>query len=226
MALVQKKVKKAYLGNTLVWSASWQPWANTIAYYPLTSNANDATSNHNDMTADSLITFSSDWAYFPDNSPRTFAWLLEPNTVSISTSWPYTILWWQKTLWVLESDARWIDLRRSGERIYTAWSSDNQYFGIGGSGVSVSQTSGVWYLNIMTIDNGTITIYCNGGTAAGSGLLNSNRTFTTFRWGNEYNTAYKRCLYWYLKDIIIEDRIWTASEMDDYFDDKKWDYWY
>ena len=226
MELVRKKIRKVYLGSTLVWSAWWQPWANTIAYYPLTSDANDATSNHYNMTADSLITFSSDWAYFPSGTTRSFQWLLVPNTLSISTSWTYTILWRQKTLWVLESDCRWIDLYRSNVRIFSAWSSDNQMYGIWRDSVNVTQMEWTWYLNTLIINNGTATVYSNAGTAVGSESLPTSYTFTTFRWGNEYNTAYKRCLYWYLKDIIIENRVWTEQEINDYFDISKWNYWY
>ena len=207
----------------------WQPWIHTIAYYPLTTNGNDSTSNHNDLTVWTWITFSSNGAYFPWNDT---GWLLEPSTVSISFAWSYTILWWQKSLAYVYDDARWIDIYFEDSsahdvRIASLWSRDNQWYYVGNQYVSTSQTQWTWYLNIITINNGIITAYNNGSTQVwNSNTMATDYTSQMFRWGQEYNHAVNRELVWYIKDIIIEDRLWTTTEMDVYFEQNKWDYWY
>lgn len=87
------------LFNSVYWKGSgggwgwWQPWAKTIAYYPLTTNANDTSWNNNDLTADSSITYSSNWAYMPNSN---YTWMTTPFTRSVS--WTTTISMWRKWL--------------------------------------------------------------------------------------------------------------------------------
>lgn len=208
----------------------WQPWANTIAYYPLVTNANDTTSNHNDMTADALITFSSDWAYLPSGTGNSFEWLLEPNTVSIPSTWTYTILWWQKTLWVVSGDARWLDLQYSSwsnNRLFTAWNTNGNYnfHNTSGGVLTATENANTRYLNAITINNWVVEAYVNGTKLTGSLTLNTSVSYSFLRWWQEGSLWANRALHWYLKDIIIEDKCWTVQEVSDYFNQTKSLYW-
>lgn len=227
------QVSKVFVWDTQVrptWWGGWQPWPNTIAYYPLTANAND-TVNGNNMTADALITFSSDWAYFPSGTTRSFAWMLEPNTINITATWTWTIVWWQKTLGVIQGDARWLDLQYSSgsfNRIFTAWS--NASYGFHDTSIwfgSMPQLTTNRYLNGITIDNGVVIAFANGNELTGATwTINTALSYSFIRWGQEWWMWANRALYWYLKDIIIEDKKWTATEMYNYFEQTKWNYWY
>lgn len=42
--------------------------------------------------------------------------------------------------------------------------------------------------------------------------------------GNEYNNAYARHFSGYLSNLIMESKVWTSQEIDDYFDQTKANY--
>lgn len=213
------KLKEAYL-----WAGKWQPTSNTYAYYPLTENANDYSGNNRNLTAASAITYSeSNWAYLP-NSAHT--WMVE--WFNITTSWTWTFSWWQKTIAVRDGDCRGIDIYwgASSRRLFTAWNSNTQTFNRSNSNTfwSTTETANVWYLNTVTLNNGTLTSYVNG-VQLSSGSVATGYTSSYFRWGQEYNNGANRQLYGYLKDIIIENKVWTATEISDYYNSVKWNYW-
>ena len=148
--------------------------------------------------------------------------MLEPFWVT--SSWTWTFSRRQKTLWIVSSDARWIDLYWSWGRIYTAWSNSSQQISLNWSNANISENTNVWYHHVVTISNWTLKGYVDW-VEKKSGSVTTWLTTTYFRRWQEYNNAYRRQLYGYLKDIVIEDVAWSSQEVSDYFNLTKWDYW-
>ena len=199
----------------------WTPWVNTYAYYPLTTDANDATANNRNLSADASITYSTaNWALLPSSR---HSWMLEPFNITSSGTW--TISWWQNTIWIYQSDARWIDCFLNwSNRISTWWVNNNQDLWIWNQRATVTETSGVWYHHVVTISNWVAVFYMDWEQKLTNNVT-TGLTSTYFRWGQEYNNAYYRELFWYLKDIIIEDVVWTGTDVSNYFNLTKGDYW-
>ena len=195
---------------------------NTYAYYWLTQNWNDQSWNWRNLSVWSWITFSDEnGAYFP-NSKHT--WMVEP--FQITSSWTWTIIWWQKTLWVVQSDARWIDIYfNNSNRICSLWSSNKQGFYIKADiNKPYTENSNTWYNHIITISNWTVKLYVDNQLRY-TWSINTWLTSSYFRWWQEYNNAYPRQLYWYLKWIIVENKVYSDSERDKYWNKNKSQYW-
>ena len=46
--------------------------------------------------------------------------------------------------------------------------------------------------------------------------------FTRHAWGTSYNRRY---MTWKMWDLIVESKVWTATEISDYYDATKATYW-
>jgi len=195
---------------------------NTYAYYWLTQNWNDQSWNWRNLSVWSWITFSDEnGAYFPNSS---HTWMVEP--FQITSSWTWTIIWWQKTLWVVQSDARWIDIYfNSSNRICSLRSSNKQWFYIKTDiNKPYTENSNTWYNHIITISNWTVKLYVDNQLRY-TWSINTWLTSSYFRWWQEYNNAYPRQLYWYLKWIIVENKVYSDAERNNYWNKNKSQYW-
>ena len=205
----------------------WKPWANTLAYYELTTDASDSSWNSNDAT-NHWATFSSDWAYFDVGY-----YIQLPKLLDITE---YTINVWLKT----PTHPSW----NQGFNIYNDWGWANRnimclvyastVWGYLGNGSTNQQSYGTsintwtWWNNIVLSRNGTnLKIYVNWNkeldtTVSYSPVSSGSNTIYigTEPWGwSSYNCA------WYLKDYIIEDVQWTDQEVLDYYNNTKANYW-
>ena len=148
------------------WWWGWKPWANTIAYYPLTANANDYSGNWYNAT-NSGVTFSeTNWWYFSAVKNR-----IELPSMTIGNV--FTISVWTKVTSALSWDqefnfyydrnyynrnllfrysASWVD--------WFTWnnSTSNDIW-------TVSTSPWTWWNNIILVKNWTsLTIYKNGSS--------------------------------------------------------------
>lgn len=195
---------------------------NTYAYYTLTADWNDSSWHNRNLSVWSWITFSSsNGAYLP-NSRHT--WMVEP--FNITSSWTRTIIRRQKTLWIVDSDARWIDIYfNSSNRICSLWSNNQQKFYIKTDiNKPYSESSNTRYNHIITISNWTVKLYVDNSLRY-TWSINTWLTSSYFRRGQEYNNAYNRQLYWYLKGIIVENKVYTDAERNKYRNWIKAQYW-
>ena len=196
----------------------WHPWVNTYGYYPLTANWNDQSGNNRNLTVWSGITFSeTNGAYLPNTS---HTWMLEP--FQITSSWNWTIARWQKVSADKSNDQRWIDIYwNSSNRICTLWDWNKQWLYVGwDTRQQRTETANIWYHHVVTIQNWSVKFYIDNQLKY-TWSITKNLTSSYFRWWQEYNNAYPRQLYWYFKDIIVENAVWSASDIDDYRNDKK-----
>ena len=77
----EHELKNAYIGKY-----GWQPWANTIAYYPLKSDILDHSGNNNNFTWGTYT--------FSDNFIDVTVKLTWPVTLPNGGTWPRTISMW------------------------------------------------------------------------------------------------------------------------------------
>lgn len=222
--LPYKEIKKVYLGSTQVRPSGWwwwQPWANTLAYRPLSSDLNDYSWNNHHFSATS-------WTYsFSDNmctlqratiSWWSLNWLSNDFTVNMWTSW-----FWANSAFMFSVDNGWYP----SWQLYWGWPwtevgfnmiyNNNFYWAYKPS------YWGVWVHLFTWIKTATtITLYIDGVQQD-----QTTGTFWTFTWHN--NTWLWRNVFWSWTgtcwEIIIEDKARTAQEILDYYNQTKSNYW-
>jgi len=78
-----------------------------------------------------------------------------------------------------------------------------------------------WYHILYTHDGTTQTIYLNWAP-----ILSQQQTINTNSNAFQIGDSSQGTNFpWYLSEMIIEDRAWSAQEVSDYFDLTKWNYW-
>lgn len=204
----------------------WKPWANTIAYYPLTatSTVNDFSGHNNTLTNYNSAQFGdynwvscylkTSWNYLqwtvaniPTwNSNRTVSvWLVNDG----NTGW--TVVWWWNWWWATQ-----FSLFFNGN--YPYFSSN----GTGDIQLDATLTTGIWYNLILTYDGTATKMYQNWAFMKSSNM-SLNTWWTQLSIWSIYSssTGYK----WKISNLIIENKVRTAQEIADYYNLTKSNYW-
>ena len=201
----------------------WQPWANTIAYYPLTEDFNDHSSSWYNLTSNSVQLTTLSWVKCAD---------LNSSYCSANfnlTSLPYTISFYLKpkstsntiAIWFKDNGSRWGSwIYVKNNQIYLRyWNSTDQ-----DSGTSYTINTN-WNHIVVTFWTDGSKIYVNGSLYASpkNSLTNVVNNWTPFYIWHDYATT----TYWnsYVWSVILENKVRTAQEISDYYDLTKWDYW-
>jgi len=209
----------------------WQPWVNTVAYLPLSSDLDD-TISWNNLTWNA--TFGTIWWSTVNCAITTNGWLsgtlanLPQGTAERTVSMRFyfsgsnTNEWWTV--------------------FYGTWWGNNQVFGayseLNGSDwkISLSQrwanswylytwTTGSWYLITMTYDSNNIwTLYINWAYMGNWNVTLGTIWNDILLWSLVWNTW--DYLSWGFSELIIEDKCWTSQEVSDYYDLTKANYWF
>ncbi len=215
------------------------PWANTLAYYPLKENGNDASWKWNNLTAQN-ITYSTLWwvttAIFAWTNTNGFSWAVanipQGNSDMTISLWCYLdnssipsgnyIDW---TLWRYWT-AGYNNMRALAW--FTGWINGNvisQYW-TNSSRLWDTKTQ-AWTNIIVTYSSSTFTLY-QDGVSKWTWSYNISTSWNTLRiwwltaWASgSYIYAWK----WWIRDFIIEDKARTADEISTYYNKSKSDYW-
>lgn len=192
------------------WWGWWQPWANTIAYFPFSSNATDVTWNNtltNSWTQDWL------WRKFTSaSSITTPSWTVAYVNYRIKINAYPT---WNSAICL--SNQKWMGYYPShGEAVLNkkifVWY--NSSFSRGD--VTFRPTTWTWH-NISYGYDWTKTIYSIDGTTwtlyNGSG----------YNFGNEFILSQGSNIT--ISNLILETTAWTSQEISDYYDQTKANYW-
>lgn len=205
------KIQKIYVWSNQVRPNTWNPWANTIAYFPFKENMLDATWN---------ITLS--WTMVQDGLG------FRPTT---NTSWKapsalYENLWiniaaysWQTYMWVgLSSLWTWYYVKHRdanlNKKFYTFTSSS---YAIWGS-ASFQPATWTWH-NISFWYDGSKTIYSIDGVVS---------TLYNWRW---YDFAWSGDNFYFeywnyiVADVIVETEVRNSDKILSYYNITKWNYW-
>lgn len=209
----------------------WQPWANTLAYYPLSADFNDASWNGYNLT-NSWWSITTVWwvgcAYYDGSSYSL-------NTSNPIFSWTYTISVWRRpasTSWVMWMVLAWTsstnvewDFWWLQQSSWVIWASD--WYTLNRSvNSNFTVSADTWYLLTTTVSNyRDVTIYVNWALKNSLVRWNSlyNQTWVIL-WAKKWN-VYSEMSTWYISNVIFEDKVWTVTEIADYFDQTKSNYW-
>lgn len=236
------QVSKVFVWDTKVrptWWWGWQPWANTVAYYPLTS-----TSQWNDMkgsgTAYNLsvnswwtVTYTTVWWI---SVMQWWAWYLTwtVSTIPIWATARTLSIWAYLTSVITNTDlVMWQYWTRSRHRnqlmsFHTydgrinpyLWNHYDDYADWGSYTVQTWQ----WYHIIYTYNWTTQTMYVNNTLYATPNTVSLDTSNTAFNIGWCSLSATNK-FTWYLSECIIENVAWSAQEVSDYYNLTKWNYW-
>lgn len=206
------------------WGGWWQPWANTIAYYPLDADYSDYSWNgYNITTIGASSIWTNQWVNCLDiNNSK-----LEVSTIDNMSSYSeYTWLFYAYRVsdWyeVQFSDwgawwGNWPSFRSSSNEI--RWGNPTNEYSSFSNSYSPMNT---WFLFALVVRNWNWIIYCNNNsTIIQTWVLAPSNNTTPLRIG----AVNGRGCYGYLSKLILEKRAWTDQEIQDYFDQTKWDYW-
>ena len=212
MTLVEYPVKNVYIWESSGWT--WAPWANTLAYYPLKTDWNEASWK-------TWLNIVNNWIKF--NWVAIFDWnnhnchfendVGQAKTISMRIN---RIWWWND--WYCK-----ILDRRYTYQYITVWSrySWNVYTVQSGN-LAVLPSSQRTYF-VFIIDD-QIKLYLNWELAGSGNKGNLNWTWY-YIWGdNSSSSRYNYDFIWMMSELIFEDRVRTAQEIADYYNATKWNY--
>ena len=229
------KVKRIYQWTNLV-RPVWKPWANTVAYYPLDTDFNDYSWNWWNMTtkagSPSITTLNGvKCCYFNGSSD------IGNNDFHSSSIWTtFTVCWWVNLIWdemafltnvyqpwytwfAVNQQTSWLLFQlNKGSSPNTSIKYDNSY------------QKNTWIFSCVTYSNNTAKVYVNwvlGITSNSVPYATDSNWYTRIWWfNNRTSWTWER---WfsngYVSNLIIENKIWTASEVSNYYNQTKSKYW-
>ena len=224
-------VKEIFVGTTKVRPAGWKPWANTIAYYPLTANANDESWNGNNGTANWVSFSTYDWvdcAYF-DWSVYT--------KIQLPWLWSFseiTMVIRAKTTYSLPSVSCLFMLAPSTDNKNMAIQWNNSKFILSrwnwSSAYDINDWTAndwIWHCVVATKDSSAAKLYVDGTLIwqdTRSSSVQSDSWHSAI-WWHATSTNAQFIYKWYLSNSIIENKARTADEISDYYNQTKSNYW-
>lgn len=209
----------------------WKPSANTIAYYPLdsTNTVNDLSWNNRNLTNSwaSFGTYQGVDCVYGTNKMQWLSYtssLSNVKTVSCYAYWVWTYADYWSTyaiLWTMWSNEPILFFNKPNY-----YDSDSTTaFKLWWAG-TLTWTKIVWQrFHVVAVCDTVTKLYVNGQLVA-----QSTATPTPWSWGlylfrfvGTWSTVdgYK----WWLSRLIIEDKAWTADEVQKYYDQTKSNYW-
>ena len=214
---VETPLKNAYIGKY----TGYIPWANTIAYYPLTSSStvNDESGNNMNLGNTGMSFGTYNWVdcasttsnqYLYNNWPYWLSWNF---TFSFYAYYAKKDSYWRQPFWFGWDDI-WIYLNPSGDYLCflnTTWPA-----------IPINSRCHI----ALTYDWTSVKLYLNSSLWA----TENKSSYTYDDWPLRIGripgswTTDNNNWNWWLSEFIIENRAWTASEIADYYDSTKGNY--
>ena len=209
--------------------AGWTPWANTLAYYKFDWNLNDSSWNSRNL---SMYTWTftywttSWWAKYIQTSSSNAA-----NNLTLPLNWDSYTVQWYVNFW---------EFRQTGSqqailmdfvwnswwaRFWSWWWWFQPVCNVW-SDVWLSWSINTWYLFTVVIKNHYIYWYVNWELKRSWAMTQYSWTSWTLviNWIADKSSTWYRWA-WKLSELIFESRDWTQSEIQDYYNQTKWNYW-
>lgn len=229
----ENPLQNAYIGEYV--EKPFTPWANTIAYRPLTSSTtvNDQSWNNKNLTNHWGVTFGTYGGVSCVSFDNTQTlWL----TSSLWMTWNPIFTFnvricrvgystWTPVksqifmLWPINTNTSqvWV-------AINWAWSNEYQYWTWGSADVDTwaYNTANVWELVTFTNDGTTKKFYKNW-TLIKQWSLSYNISgwdLTIWSFSSSFNSHYQS-FYGYMSEFIVENKVRTAQEITDYYNASK-----
>ena len=230
---IETPMQNDYIGE--YW---WKPWANTLAYYPLTSTTtvNDMSGNNKTLTNQGGVF----WTYNGVDCVYCWnSWIVRNDTVTTAYIWQTSTMsaWVSRATW--NSSECWIGTG------YNNWPYYNKYVSLSmllqatrvrfwcwwwnawhDLDYSVITTENHWYHLVQTFaSDGTRKCYFNW-TLVGTWnqIIEQNISWFSIV-GSKWGASEQYYWNWYASEIIIENKTWTDAEILDYYNQTKANYW-
>ena len=210
------------------YQAWWQPWANTVAYYPLdaTNQLNDLSWNGYTLTDNAGYTFWTyqwvscvymTWNYSHLNSSTVPVWNTRTVLARIyCTRANYNQQWVVCTWSSYQTDIIWMWVYQNKGYV-TDWYTGDTYW-------TTNIINGRHLLAFTWTSWGWIKLYVDWVLDTTSPIY-TRSTWTWFTIGSKtYSdpwSAWSQPYQWYISNVIYEDKIWTADEIQAYFNQTK-----
>jgi hypothetical protein len=222
----EHELKNAYIGEY-----GWQPWANTVAYYPLTATdtVNDKSWNNRNLTNN----WTQFWTYAGVSCVYCTWWnflYYSSNPITWNSSFTAVARFYNTQ----RNSSRWENVLSLGD---TDW--NNAFsMGINNSWYTLmvwwwNNDRNTWYtvplnswiLCVMSHSSGTIKTYVNW-SLINTSTVNFNLSSSKMRVGAWlWNSPYQDAFYGYISNVIFENKARTATEISDYYNQTKSNYW-
>ena len=206
----------------------WQPWANTVAYYPLVADFNDESWNNKDL---STYTWTPTITTLNWVSCAYYDWSSISRNTSISAPIANrTIMAWLnctgsgRIMWVWSNVSAYWDYWQSWLQLNNALCIDDTR-----DVYSTTQTLPSWWFHLCLAQSwATCTMYINWQYIQEANNMPTtwnSATWTMVVLGGKANYSYSEKYTWYISNAIVEDKTWNATEVSDYYNQTKWYYW-
>ena len=210
-----------------VYPKTRNPWANTIAYYPLENDVNDHSWNWYNLTPTNITyTTLSSWL-----KVATFNWSSsKATTSSFSTySWNFTTSMW----FYWNNITSQLAVMRCNAASDSSWKIRDIHIGAPNRIRAIMNwgsvetgtnafTNNTWHHMVVTKEWSTWKLYINNSlksTATVSYNTNTNMALWYRQFGND------RYWKWYISKFILENKVRTSQEISDYYNLTKSKYW-
>ena len=211
----------------------WEVNEHTIAYYPLKENFNDASWNNRNLTNTWATITTVDkvtcW-YWNGSSYSQYDWYTLWNTARTISAWIYKPSWTWDT-WTIH-----ISNYSTITSTWSLWLAGNPTLiatsDWANSSSTINATVSVWWHNaIATQEWNTVKLYVDW-VLIWSTTSYPSQTATPNGWclWSKYYSTHSEKLTWYLSNVILEDKVWSADEVLSYYYQTRNDYidnpWY
>ena len=200
----------------------WTPWANTLIYYKFDWNLNDSSWNNNNWTAWWTITYWTNYA-------NLVSWYVTvPNLTYNNT---YTLSFWFKCT----NLSQWtyiVDGLVPGYMFFRIWANGSPKYIYASTDVPsyswekqlLNPADNNWHLVTQTSNASWVTYYLDWVQKATSSSFSGSYTMNWMRIGRDWNWANNNP-WLYAWHFIIENKARTATEISDYYNLTKSNYW-
>ena len=209
------KVKRIMVWDKQVRPYKWSPWSNTIAYYPFSSNATDAT-----WQTTLSNSWTQDWLgrIFSTTSTLTYSWTIQYINAWVKVN-SYPTSWSPRQFGIINNIWTWYYLYHDtatyiNKKIFV-WSDSS--FNVWGT-VQFQPTVWTWH-NISRWYDWTKTICSIDGVT---------QTLYNGKWYNFWSTFNITGSSWVdmtISKLIVEKVWWDSTKITNYYNSTKWDYW-
>lgn len=234
------KVKKIYVWTKQVRPYRFNPWSNTLAYYPLNWDIKDYSWNwyngtwnvwtetyHTLSSWIKVAQFSTSWAY----ATTTFNWT--PKTVSVwlykstnlgdanNDNWKFPLWqnssdgsnWWWFRLINKSSRPNQIIYQKGSSLIYKTLAYKDKRLNLI---VTTDWSSTYYYINWEYVTSMSWAIASDANLYMGFAPWNTESP----SWSDGVGT-----LYWYISEVILENVVWDSTKITYYYNQTKSNYW-
>lgn len=229
------------LKRATIWreKPQWQPWANTFGYYTFDdqndSQITDFSGNNRNLTWWTMPTYTLvSWTNYAGDYTNVSSWLA-PNYSSIwAMDWNYTILIWVKPTQNSQSYINTFHYSLSSNDRhqisiiwgYNSWQfeyyDDSDSWGLKRTVIKSWASLNTWYLIGYTRSWSSVATYCDGVAWNTITWNTTAKTKNFYLWSSNSGDRLK----WQIWECVIENRVRTAEEIADYYNQTKWNYGY